>query len=197
MPIIPPIQNNLSPSTDQLETTPGLINSFPFTGLDVEDLTSLTNVENNPLDSPKPGSDNHLGGFKPKYSPKKTYMDSIQGSERSPESAAQFNNFKTSGLDLESDIAGVRQGGSGGPNRTNSIQSKNSFQSGQYTTIRAGGPGYKGSNAGGEVIKQTLHQYTPQSTYLDNSPIQTSSNFTPKNNTTTEGGANGFDATLK
>ena len=125
------------------------------------------------------------------------YEDSPQGKLRSPNSAAEKNNFKISALDLEDPLAGARQGGTGGPNRTNAIQSKNGFQSGQYTTTRAGGPGFGGNDIGGVVIKQTLHRYTPQNSYLDNTPIQTSANFTPKNNIAIEGEANGFDATLK
>lgn len=151
-------------------------------------------------------------GFQPQYTPKdgQRYEDSPQGKLRSPDSAAEKNNFKTSALDLESSEAGIKQGGKGGPNRILD-QSKNAFQSGQYTVKRAGGLGIgniAGMNGqGGEVIKQTLHTYTPQNPYfeaggLDLTPIGSPQNvnsvpFTPKNNTVENNGEKGYDATIK
>ena len=101
------------------------------------------------------------------YNPLNQYEDSPQGKLRSPVSAAEKNNFKTSGLDLEDSLAGVEQGVSGGPNRTNAIQSKKAFNSGQYTVTRAGGLGFSGNDAGGSVVTQTLHRYTPTNGYYD------------------------------
>ena len=101
------------------------------------------------------------------YNPLNQYEDSPQGKLRSPDSSAEKNNFKTSGLDLEDSLAGTRQGGNGGPNRTNAIQSKKAFNSGQYTVTRAGGLGFSGNDAGGSVVTQTLHRYTPTNGYYD------------------------------
>lgn len=175
----------------------GNLKTDGFSGNPLVPNTGFLDLENNDPASAQGGGGKE--GFTPKYTPQdgEGYIDSPQGKLRSPDSAAEKNNFKTSGLDLESSEAGIKQGGKGGPNRTNAIQTKNPFQSGQYITTRAGGPGFGGNDIGGEVIKQTLHRYTPEDTYLDNTPIQTSANFTPKNNIAVAGEANGFDATLK
>jgi hypothetical protein len=106
------------------------------------------------------------------YNPLNQYEDSPQGKLRSPVSAAEKNNFKTSGLDLEDSLAGVEQGVSGGPNRTNSVR----INSGQYTVKRAGGMGFSGNDVGGSVVTQTLHRYTPTNGYYDTligKPLQT------------------------
>lgn len=171
----------------------GVLETDGFSGNPAVPGTGFLDLENN-------GPNNEATyGHEQLYTPQngQRYEDSPQGQIRSTDSAAEKNNFKISALDLEDPLAGARQGGTGGPNRTNAIQTKNPFQSGQYTTTRAGGPGFAGNDVGGEVIKQTLHRYTPKDTYLDNTPIQTSANFTPKNNTVVAGEANGFDATLK
>ena len=159
--------------------------------IDDENVASLNPVINVPLN-------NH----QQIYNPLNQYEDSPQGRIRSTDSSAEKNNFKTSALDLEDPLAGINpppgsnQGAGGGPNRTNAIQSKKAFQSGQYTTTRAGGPGFGGNDVGGVIIKQTLHRYTPQNSYLDNTPIQTSEGWKPKNNIAIEGEANGFNATI-
>ena len=115
------------------------------------------------------------------------------------------DSFKYTSLDLENNSP------LGGPNRTNAIQTKNPFNSGQYTVTRAGGLGV-GSIAGmkgqgGEVITQTLHTYTPQNPYfeaggLDVIPIGSPQNvnstpFTPKNNIVESNEEKGYDATIK
>ena len=112
------------------------------------------------------------------YNPLNQYEDSPQGKLRSPVSAAEKNNFKTSALDLEDELAGIKpppgsnQGVSGGPNRTNSVR----INSGQYTVKRAGGMGFSGNDVGGSVVTQTLHRYTPKTGYYDTligKPLQT------------------------
>jgi len=63
------------------------------------------------------GGPNHapLNGHTQVYTPKNTYLDSPEGQLRSNDSPAERDNFKTSALDIENNIAGVRQGGKGGP----------------------------------------------------------------------------------
>jgi hypothetical protein len=159
--------------------------------IDDENVASLNPVINVPLN-------NH----QQIYNPLNQYEDSPQGRIRSTDSSAEKNNFKTSALDLEDPLAGINpppgsnQGAGGGPNRTNAIQSKKGFNSGQYTVIRAGGLGIgniAGMNGqGGGVTTQTLHAYTPQNPYfdaggLDLTPIGSPQSvnqqpFTPKNN---------------
>ena len=151
------------------------------------------------------------------YNPLNQYEDSPQGRIRSTDSSAEKNNFKTSALDLEDPLAGINpppgsnQGAGGGPNRTNAIQSKNGFNSGQYTVTRAGGLGIgniAGMNGqGGGVITQTLHTYTPNNPYfeaggLDLIPIGSAQNvnsvpFTPKNNIVESNEEQGYNATIK
>ena len=162
MPLIPPIsQSPLPPQGDEtLLGKPTLVQSLPFTAYDVEDLSPL-GTNNNPLDAPKQGTKSF--NFQPKWSPSSTYLDSTEGAIASPVSAAEKNNFKTSGLDLEDPLAGTRQNGSGGPNRTNSVR----INSGQYTVTRAGGMGFSGNDVGGSVVTQTLHRYTPKTGYYD------------------------------
>ena len=169
MPLIPPISQNPSPlqGEETLVSKPTLVQSLPFTAYDVEDLSPL-GTSNNPLDTPKLGTNQITS--QPKWSPSSTYLDSIEGAITSPDSSAEKNNFKTSALDLENPLAGARQGGSGGPNRTNAIQSKNGFNSGQYTVIRAGGMGFSSTDAGGSVVTQTLHAYTPTNPYFQAGP---------------------------
>ena len=70
------------------------------------------------LENPSPnGGPNHapLNGHTQVYTPKNTYLDSPEGQLRSNDSPAERDNFKTSALDIENNIAGVRQGGKGGP----------------------------------------------------------------------------------
>ena len=151
------------------------------------------------------------------YNPLNQYEDSPQGRIRSTDSSAEKNNFKTSALDLEDPLAGINpppgsnQGAGGGPNRTNAIQSKNGFNSGQYTVTRAGGLGIgniAGMNGqGGGVTTQTLHAYTPQNPYfdaggLDLTPIGSPQSvnqqpFTPKNNVVVSDKTTFYDATIK
>jgi hypothetical protein len=166
MPLISPTPQNPIPPQGNLTTTdkPTLVQSLPYTAYDVEDLSPL-GTSNNPLDAPKSGTKPIT--FQPKWSPSSTYSDSIEGAIASPDSSAIINNFQTSGLDVESAEAGARQGGSGGPNRTNSVQSKKAFNAGQYTVTRAGGMGFPGQDAGGSIVTQTLHRYTPTNGYLD------------------------------
>ena len=96
------------------------------------------------------------------------------------------DSFKYTSLDLEDSSP------DGGPNRTNS-----NVGGGQYTVTRAGGMGLSSTAEGGGVVTKTLHSYTPQNTYLDNNPIQTSVGFNPKDNISDPNNANGFDARIK
>jgi hypothetical protein len=177
MPLIPPIsQSPLPPQGDEtLLGKPTLVQSLPFTAYDVEDLSPL-GTNNNPLDAPKQGTKSF--NFQPKWSPSSTYLASTEGAIASPVSSAEKNNFKTSALDLEDELAGINpppgsnQGVSGGPNRTNSVR----INSGQYTVKRAGGMGFSGNDVGGSVVTQTLHRYTPTNGYYDTligKPLQT------------------------
>jgi len=157
-------------------------------------------------------------GFQPQYTPKKGQGYIVPGTPTKSDlveiepggEVVDLGSLKVTALDIASDEAGVKQGASGGPRRTVN-QSKKSFNSGQYTVIRAGGLGVgniAGMNGqGGGVITQTLHTYTPQNPYfdaggLDLIPIGSAQNvnsvpFTPKNNIVESNEEKGYDATLK
>ena len=191
----------------------GNIVTYGFSGNPLIPGTGFLDLENN-------GPNNEATyGHEQLYTPQdgQGYEDSPQGRIRSTDSSAEKNNFKTSALDLEDPLAGINpppgsnQGAGGGPNRTNAIQSKNGFNSGQYTVTRAGGlgigniAGMKGQ--GGGVITQTLHTYTPQNPYfdaggLDLTPIGSPQSvnqqpFTPKNNVVVSDKTTFYDATIK
>ena len=67
---------------------------------------------------------------KNKYTPRHGYLNSEEGSIMSNNSKLQ-DSFKVTGLDIENPNAGTKQGGTGGPNRTNS----SNIPSGQYVNI--------------------------------------------------------------
>ena len=157
-------------------------------------------------------------GFQPQYTPKNGQGYIVPGAPTKSDlveiepggEVVDLGSLKVTALDIASDEAGVEQGASGGPRRIVN-QSKKSFDSGQYTVIRAGGLGVgsiAGMNGqGGGVIKQTLHTYTPKNPYFeaggeDLIPIGSAQNvnsvpFTPKNNIVESNEEKGYDATLK
>ena len=100
------------------------------------------------LNSLFPSHDRPSNGHTQIYTPKTTYMDSPEGQLRSNNSAAtdkETGNFRTSALDLESNLAGVKQGGKGGPINTS------------YT-----------SKIGSETKTfNTTNPYVPKNTYTD------------------------------
>ena len=102
-----------------------------------------------------------LGG---RYSYNKKYEDSPLASKEIGTSENE-NSFSITGLDLENPQAGVKQGGSGGPNRTNS----NNIPTGQFTNQRS--PNHFGWRFKDEVINLgpnvTLNQWTPENKYMD------------------------------
>ncbi len=157
-------------------------------------------------------------GFQPQYTPKNGQGYVVPGTPTQSDlveigpggEVVDLGSLKVTALDIASDEAGVEQGGSGGPRRIVN-QSKKSFNSGQYTVIRAGGLGVGsivGMNGqGGGVITQTLHTYTPQNPYfeaggLDLIPIGSPQSvnsvpFTPKNNIVESNEEQGYNATIK
>ena len=132
--------------------------SFHETNLDLEDSSPL----GGPIGDPS-------SGFIHTYTPKNTYLNSELASKVKGTSKNE-NSFKVTGLDLENSQAGTKQGGNGGPNRTNP-----SIPTGQYQNKRSSNMfGFKFSNANidiknkeGKVVTTQLQQYTPKASYMD------------------------------
>jgi len=112
-----------------------------------------------------------------KYSSTNTYLDNYQGARSNNSSFGTEGTdikpksvFETTGLDVENPKAGTKQGGTGGPNRTNSSNIPN----GQYISIGTNNLfGFKFKNHLGVLYNKEgtpvitkLHQYTPKNTYI-------------------------------
>ena len=99
-------------------------------------------------------------GFEMTVSPPKVlYKKDDNGNKLEPIEEITMNDGASTGLDLTPDEAD----GIGGPNRTNAVN----IASGQYINSTAGGKGYIGGTPGSEINTVTLHQYTPNRTYMD------------------------------
>ena len=174
--------NNLDRATTERITKgpkPSLRDSFDKTNLDTQ------NPEPNggPINDPAVVVDGIAAspGFTQVYSKENPYLqDSI-----TTQNSILYNNgatpadsespaLKVTALDVESSIAGVRQGAEGGPNRTNAVNRKGTVGSdGTYILQNAstnpftptpGGEPLK--NKKGKEITQQLNRYTPQDTYM-------------------------------
>ena len=109
------LENKLNTSTSN---NTGLANQNAPTSLATDGVRRSFVSSSLDLENPSPnGGPNHapLNGHTQLYTPKTTYLDSPEGQLRSNDSPAERDNFKTSALDIENNIAGVRQGGKGGP----------------------------------------------------------------------------------
>ena len=155
-----------------------LINSFPSTSLDLENRLPL----GGPINSdPVTINGVEYGGFSAKYSPTEPYIQ--DGNQKSAlvtvEPGGDVTDegvLKVTALDIASNEAGTKQGGSGGPNRTNAENRLGTVGGdGTYTLQNAstsplsptpGGPALK--NKEGQDITQTLNTYTPGNTYMEN-----------------------------
>ena len=131
-----------------------LIDSFNKTNLDTEN----SDPSGGPIND-KPSN------FKQVYSKDNPYfIPGIQAQESNLSSSLTIT-----GLDVESSEAGVKQGGSGGPNRTNSTNIPN----GQYKAVGSS-PLPLSPTPGGAALKTregkdkdfTLNAYTPENTYM-------------------------------
>lgn len=131
-----------------------LIDSFNKTNLDTEN----SDPSGGPIND-KPSN------FKQVYSKDNPYfIPGIQAQESNLSSSLTIT-----GLDVESSEAGIKQGGSGGPNRTNSTN----IPGGQYKAVGSS-PLPLSPTPGGAALKTregkdkdfTLNAYTPENTYM-------------------------------
>lgn len=131
-----------------------IIDSFNKTNLD----TQNNEPSGGPINAPE-------YNFETKYSAQNPYFS--QGTQF--QESKLSSSLTVTGLDVESSEAGPVQGGSGGPNRTNSTN----IPSGQYKAIGST-PLPLSPTPGGQALKTregkdkdfTLNAYTPGNTYM-------------------------------
>lgn len=159
-----------------------LIDSFNKTNLD----TQNPEPEGGPINDPVVVIDGMAAGsgFSQTYSKENPYLqDSITN-----QNSILYQNtnladsvspaLKITALDVESSEAGVRQGGSGGPNRIapnklNTVGQDGTYQIKQYPSTKnnltpnpsSGTP--LQNKEGKDVPNQVVQAYTPQNTYMD------------------------------
>mgnify|MGYP003139968303 CR=1 FL=1 len=114
-------------------------------------------------------------GFTQTYNAENPYYTTNEGIIKSTISESSLTNtFKTTALDVENSEAGIKQGGTGGPNRTSAANGdKSSFlEGGQYKVLRYPTKAKfidtnEGDEDAGTLETMTLQQYTPNRTYLE------------------------------
>jgi|TARA_B110000908_G_scaffold76046_1_gene91577 hypothetical protein len=146
-----------------------LSQSLTVTALDVESSEAgvAQGGSGGPINTPNIEIDGiTYGGFQTKYSSTDPYY--VRGTQLQETKLSQ--SLTVTALDVESNEAGVAQGTTGGPNRTNSTN----IPSGQYKALGSS-PFPLTPTPGGAALKTregkdkefTLNAYTPQSTYME------------------------------
>ena len=134
--------------------------------------------KNQPLDgTPIDGgtTNNPSSNFIQKYNAENTYYTTNEGVVRANISTNDLvSSTKITALDVENSSAGVKQGGSGGPNRTSAANgTKSTFMDGgdykvlRYPTRAKFIDTSINTEDGGTLETMTLQQYTPNRTYLE------------------------------
>ena len=114
-------------------------------------------------------------GFIQRYTPTNAYFTDNEGIVRANISTNDLvQSTKITGLDIENSEAGVKQGGTGGPNRSSAANgTKSTFMDGgnykvlRYPTKAKFIDTSLNSEDGGTLETMTLQQYTPDRTYLE------------------------------
>jgi len=114
-------------------------------------------------------------GFIQRYTPTNAYYTDNEGIVRANISTNDLvQSTKVTGLDIENSEAGVKQGGTGGPNRSSAANgTKSTFMDGgnykvlRYPTRAKFIDTGLNSEDGGTLETMTLQQYTPDRTYLE------------------------------
>ena len=174
---------NIKPNTelDVKRSKEGLRGSFNRTNLDLENKQPLGGpINTNPITV----NGVEYAGFTAKYSPTEPYIQ--DGNQKSAlvtvepgGDVSDLGTLKVTALDIASDEAGTKQGGTGGPNRTNAtnqyntVGSDGSYQLTQYPSTRNNFTTTPSNSTplknleGKDVEKQTLQAYSPTNTYMD------------------------------
>jgi len=133
--------------------------------------------KNQPLDgTPIDGgtTNNPPSNFTQRYNAENAYYTTNEGIVRANISTNDLiSSTKITALDVEDSEAGVKQGGTGGPNRTNASNgTKSTFMDGgdykvlRYPTRAKFIDTSINTEDGGTLETMTLQQYTPNRTYL-------------------------------
>ena len=134
--------------------------------------------KNQPLDgTPIDGgaTNNPSSNFTQRYNAENAYYTTNEGIVRANISTNDLiSSTKITALDVEDSSAGVKQGGSGGPNRTSAANgTKSTFMDGgdykvlRYPTRAKFIDTSINTEDGGTLETMTLQQYTPNRTYLE------------------------------
>jgi hypothetical protein len=113
-------------------------------------------------------------GFTQTYNNENPYYTTKEGEVRATMNNPLNQSLKVTALDVENSEAGVKQGASGGPNRTSAANGEKStfIDGGQYKVLRYPTKAKfidttENSEDGGTLETMTLQQYTPNRTYLE------------------------------
>jgi len=129
-------------------------------------------LDGTPIDG---GSTNDpASGFVQTYTSKNPYYTTKEGEVRANMNNPLNQSLKVTALDVEKPEAGIKQGGSGGPNRTSAANgTKSTFMDGgdykvlRYPTRAKFIDTSINTEDGGTLETMTLQQYTPNRTYLE------------------------------
>ena len=170
---------NIKPNEDLdvKGTREGLRGSFNKTNLDLENKEPLGGPINT---DPVTINGVEYGGFSARYSPTEPYMQ--EGNQKSAlvsvDAGGEVTDegiLKVTALDNTSDEAGVRQGGTGGPNRVAPNQFNTVGGEGTYTNYKAStspttplpSMGTPLKTRDGQDSTSELNAYTPENTYME------------------------------
>ena len=170
---------NIKPDTelDVKGTREGLRGSFNRTNLDLENRAPLGGPINT---DPVTINGVEYGGFSAKYSPTEPYIQ--DGNQKSALVTVDAGGdvtdegiLKVTALDIASDEAGTKQGGTGGPNRVAPNQFNTVGGEGTYPNYKAATSPTTPLPSAGEPLKtrdnkdskSKLNAYTPDSTYME------------------------------
>ena len=130
---------NIKPNEEVKGIRPGLVDSFNKTNLDLENRAPLGGPINT---DPVTINGVEYGGFSAKYSPTEPYLQ--RGGQQSALVTVDAGGdvtdegiLKVTALDIASDEAGTKQGGTGGPNRIAPNQFNTVGGEGTYTNYKA------------------------------------------------------------
>jgi hypothetical protein len=159
--------------TSGTQTSPLSASSLDVTALDIE--SPLAGVKQGgsggPISTPNTIIDGvTYGGFSAKWGPTNKYFDPGEAFQ----DTALEKSLKVTALDVESNKAGIKQGGSGGPQRNQSYNSHNTVKpDGTYNIKNAsshplsptpGGPALQTKD--NKNATYLLNQFTPKETYM-------------------------------
>ena len=168
---------NIKPNEEVKGIRPGLVDSFNKTNLDLENRAPLGGPINT---DPVTINGVEYGGFSAKYSPTEPYLQ--RGGQQSALVTVDAGGdvtdegiLKVTALDIASDEAGTKQGGTGGPNRIAPNQFNTVGGEGTYTNYKASTSPTTPLPSAGEPLKTRdnkdsttkLNAYTPDSTYME------------------------------